>query len=342
MAMYKDLRSYQRTDADKADFIANKLLLLRESLGPQINNGRRANSLIVGSWNIREFDSGKGGARLDETYHYLAEIVDCFDICAIQEIRDDLEPLRRLVRLLGPGWDYFVTDVTAGSKGNRERMAFLYDRNKMFFRNLIGEIVLPENALVHGLQFARTPFFAAFQAHWFKFVLCTAHAFYGAERGEKYERRVKELDLLTGEIAKRAKKEGEVYIILGDMNVVDRDDATFKAINKHGVMVPDFGPTNLGGNKFYDQLAFTGQGKDVRLLRFGTIDWRDTVFLPEEADHYEPLGNVDPKDRRKNRYKNWSKSYKTWATHQMSDHLPIWVELEIDYSDEYLEKFLLA
>jgi hypothetical protein len=27
-------------------------------------------------------------------------------------------------------------------------------------------------------------------------------------------------------------------------------------------------------------------------------------------------------------------------THQMSDHLPIWVDLEIDYSDDYLKRFI--
>ena len=31
------------------------------------------------------------------------------------------------------------------------------------------------------------------------------------------------------------------------------------------------------------------------------------------------------------------KSYKTWRTHQMSDHLPMWIELHIDFSDAYLE-----
>ncbi len=30
-------------------------------------------------------------------------------------------------------------------------------------------------------------------------------------------------------------------------------------------------------------------------------------------------------------------SYKQWQTHQMSDHLPLWVELKIDYTDEYLQ-----
>ena len=338
MALYKDLRYYDET---QADFIARKLLALRDSLYDQITRDRRPNSLIVGSWNIREFDSGKGGERLDESYHYLAEIIDRFDICAVQEIRDDLEPLENLVRLLGPDWDYFVTDVTAGSKGNRERQAFLYNRNRMFFRNLIGEIVLPDKSLVNGLQFARTPFFAAFQAQWFRFVLCSVHMFYGADRGAKKAQRVAEIDAIAKEVAKRAAKENEVYILLGDMNVVDRDDETYKALAKHKLMIPNFGPTNLLGTKFYDQLVFTGEGERVRMLRHGTLDWRDIVFLPEEQDYYEPLGNVNPDKPDGKRYKNWDRGYKTWATHQMSDHLPLWVELEIDYSDEYLARFVV-
>ena len=31
------------------------------------------------------------------------------------------------------------------------------------------------------------------------------------------------------------------------------------------------------------------------------------------------------------------KYYHKWRTFQMSDHLPLWVELEIDFSNEYLE-----
>ncbi len=29
---------------------------------------------------------------------------------------------------------------------------------------------------------------------------------------------------------------------------------------------------------------------------------------------------------------------KTWRTFQISDHLPLWVELKIDFSNPYLEK----
>ena len=42
------------------------------------------------------------------------------------------------------------------------------------------------------------------------------------------------------------------------------------------------------------------------------------------------------KAKRKNSEELY-KSYEQWRTHQMSDHLPLWVEARIDYSDEYLE-----
>ena len=336
MAMYKALKGYS---PEEQDFIARKLLDLRKSLFTQITEDRRPNSLIIGSWNIREFDSGKGGLRLPEAYHYIAEIIDRFDICAVQEIRGDLSPLRRLVATLGPNWTYFVTDVTAGRKGNRERMAFLYNTNRVFFRNLIGEVVLPQGKLVDGLQFARTPFFAAFQASWFRFILVTAHIYYGADRGEKKQHRVEEIATIASEITKRARDEKEVYILLGDLNIVDHDDDTMKALKRRAFTVPDFPPTNLGGTKFYDQIAFTEGGQAVRLLRHGTLDWRDVVYRPDEKALYEAKANQDP-DTGAPRWANWDRFYKTWVTHQMSDHLPLWVELEIDYSDDYLRRYM--
>ena len=28
--------------------------------------------------------------------------------------------------------------------------------------------------------------------------------------------------------------------------------------------------------------------------------------------------------------------YKQWRTYQMSDHLPMWIEVRVDFSDDYL------
>lgn len=51
------------------------------------------NTLLLATWNIREFDSGKYSYRGDDPYYYIAEILSRFDSIAIQEVRDGLYPL---------------------------------------------------------------------------------------------------------------------------------------------------------------------------------------------------------------------------------------------------------
>ena len=46
----------------------------------------------------------------------------------------------------------------------------------------------------------------------------------------------------------------------------------------------------------------------------------------------------DGKPRTEKSKKNYYKTY--WRTHQMSDHLPMWVELKIDYTNDYLQRRL--
>ena len=57
MAFYHDLKGY---GPEKAAWIAQRLLELRADLELQIRVRRRSNSLIIGSWNIRAFDDGRG------------------------------------------------------------------------------------------------------------------------------------------------------------------------------------------------------------------------------------------------------------------------------------------
>ena len=365
MAFYHPLKYYKKyPDPDypnKASWISSRLLTLRHDLHQNIKKDRHPNSLIIGSWNIRAFDDGI--LRLDESYHYIAEIIDHFDICAIQEVKSDLAPLRRLVKLLGPNWDFFVSDVSIHKGGNNERMAFVYNTNRVFFRNLIGEIVLPKETLIAGEQVARSPFFASFQAGWFKFSLCSSHIIYGND----LDLRAAEIKSIADILVKRAKKEDQVHIFLGDMNIEKKDDKIMQALKDSKLTVPDFGPTNMNGKRWFDQMAFTEKGKagnKTRLLRHGTFDWRHAVFGPHPRTEAPPLSAVDiangkyrpssteilnhyekkvEKIREKHNktpYVNWSKSYKNWTTYEMSDHLPIWMELEIDYSDDYLRRYL--
>src|SRR5690349_13920349 len=90
----------------------DRLLALRAALradgGPP---ARVPGTLVLGTWNQREFDSSSWGERLPESYAYIAEVVDRFDLVAVQEVRSDLRALDALVERLGPHWSYLVSDV---------------------------------------------------------------------------------------------------------------------------------------------------------------------------------------------------------------------------------------
>jgi len=72
---------------------------LRMALGTGIPARTATGTLLLATWNIREFDSGKYGYRPAEPYYYIAEILSRFDLIAIQEVRDGLYPLQELVRI---------------------------------------------------------------------------------------------------------------------------------------------------------------------------------------------------------------------------------------------------
>jgi hypothetical protein len=126
------------------------LKTLRTALAAHFkDSGDRGRTLRIGTWNLREFGGSKHGGRKDyEPLYYIAEIVSNFDIAAIQEVRGNLSDFLRLKGLLGPDWDYLATDVTDGDAGNGERMVFLYNRRRVQFRNIAGELTLPDGKKV--------------------------------------------------------------------------------------------------------------------------------------------------------------------------------------------------
>jgi len=59
----------------------------------------------LASWNIREFGrNAMFGCRMDESIQYIAEIVNHFDLVAIQEFKENLADLKRLGEVLGNWW----------------------------------------------------------------------------------------------------------------------------------------------------------------------------------------------------------------------------------------------
>lgn len=335
---------------------ARGLLDLKAQFREEVPTRTREETLLLATWNIREFDSAAYGVRLDESMHYIAEIVSHFDLVAVQEVREDLTALTRLNELLGGWWDYLVTDVTAGKPGNRERMAFIYDSRKVNFGGLAGEVVLPPSKVkgpdgkttyLPTDQFYRTPFIAGFQVGWFKFMLGTVHIVYGKSKAESPER-VKEIQNFCKFLAGRVTEEStwsENLILLGDFNIFKPSDITFKAITDAGFEVPERLqelPANASKNKHYDQIAFwSGNESKVELLNAGVFDFYKSVFSEEHEDIcVKEMGDrythtKKGKEKTPGQQRQYYRTY--WRTHQMSDHLPMWVELKVDFGDGYLK-----
>lgn len=344
MPFYQDLKYQPKRYADAAidnRWVCDRILDLRQKLR-RIPERQLRGTLVLGTWNIRDFDDNKfgQGPRREESFHYIAEVLSRFDLCAVQEINDNLGPLQRVLRLMGPSYDYMVTDVTMGDSGNNERLAFVFDKRKILFRNIVGELVLPDQRGAGPIkQLARTPMLASFQAGWFKFTICTSHIYYGKDsrNSPEYKRRVGEIASIAKILAGRHDKENENYIFLGDFNVVDRRDDTFLALQDAGFVVPDnIHSSNMGLNKDYDQIALRVRKGQMRELSSGVFDWRSAVYRDEDFVKYQPVVTSKDEDGKPIDPDKAEKHYQSWRTWQMSDHLPIWVELEVDFSDDYL------
>ncbi|OCW59000.1 endonuclease/exonuclease/phosphatase family protein [Hoeflea olei] len=336
-------------DADKRKRIVRGIKALRAGLasGPHPLPAKSANdTLLMASWNIREFDQGsKAGFRDEEAYYYLAEVIDHFDIVAIQEVRKSLYPLQNLKRLLGSWWDFLVTDVTLGRSGNSERMAFLYDRRKVDFTGLAAELLLEDAMPVNQdvPQMARSPYIAGFRAGWAYFTLATVHIYYG--KGVAVDpRRLGEITALASTIAKHApdfssaavyapdsKPARDNLLLLGDFNIFNRADVTMEALTAAGFKVPEPLQTvpgsNVDKNKHYDQIAYYKLLKGMRPTgKAGVFDVFEHVYREDQASEYDAERVEKP-----------GRSFRDWRTYRMSDHLPMWVEFAIDDSEAYLD-----
>jgi len=339
--------SYKNKEA-KLTHVATKLLALKSALKEQIPYKTREDNLLLATFNMREFDSNnkKFGPRLIESMYYLAEIISAFDLVALQEINQDMKPFKKLMAILGSDYNYFVTDTTEGRAGNGERMAYIYDEKKVHFRNLAGEIVLPSSDKKPVPQFARTPYLVGFQAGWFKFNLCTVHIYYGKDTGAEFEERVKEIENLSMFFKKRSKAEDDNFILLGDFNILNHEDRTMQALLKGGFKIPEALKKRTGSNvkkdKFYDQIVYTEGTNKVKFSgKAGVFDFFDVVFKDDEKDkYYEDFEMIMKGNNKTATPATYEKAFREWKTFQMSDHFPLWVEFNIDYSEAYLSNLI--
>jgi exonuclease III len=236
-----------------------------------------------------------------------------------------------------------------GQEGNSEMSAFLYRSAYARFLGEVEQVVLGKKQLVLGKhQFARPPFVVNFEvgaldqasadgraiAGRSRITACTAHTYYGAAQGPKFKRRVAEINALTQLVVNRAKRESSTAFLLGDLNVVGPGDDTMEPLRRRQIALPDelLVPTNVKGDKFYTQIAFQATQVGPRLRNAGVFPIFDYMFRPDDRSLYqkEMQASAAWETRaRKRRNPDPQEFYEEWRTFQLSDHLPVWIELDV-------------
>lgn len=203
----------------------------------------------------------------------------------------------------------------------------------------------PENSFDDSLrQFARTPYLVSFRAGWLNINLCTVHIYYGdASDAQKLEQRRSEIEKLAEALAGKAdgefkQKDDNFLGVLGDFNIIGKDHPTMAALESNGFEIPDnlkeIPGSNVKRNMAYDQIAFWKPKRkrgyrELDILAANIFDFFETVFRTDDQATYMAEAAENGLDGRI--------KYDQWRTYKMSDHLPMWIELRTDFSDEYLE-----
>ncbi|UCD93450.1 MAG: endonuclease/exonuclease/phosphatase family protein [Candidatus Zixiibacteriota bacterium] len=304
--------------------IANGLKTLRKRINKaKIPASSLDETINLATWNIREFGRRP---REEAAIHYIAEIMNQFDFIAVTELRDNLSDLKRVLKILGPYWKAVFSDYIADPGGNRERVAYVYDKRAVVFTGLAAEAdarrvkdretgeYLPEQS------WWRKPFMASFRAGSFDFVGLTAHIRWGSGDAA----RIAPLELLAKWLSARVNEEHLVdkdFIVMGDFNIPSEDDELFAAITSEGLRIPDalrgITGSNLAQNKRYDQILHYPRFTKCFSNRGGVLD-----FYADDQEALFP--GMELRD----------------FTYQLSDHLPLWIHVNTRPANEQLDQIL--
>lgn len=283
---------------------------------------QKANNLIIGTWNLRGFgrvretwqaESADSPKRDWRAVTFIAEVVRRCDVIALQEVRREPAALKFLLKTLGPSWRVIISDVSEGDAGNDERLAFVYNTERVQPSGLVGEIVLPDIKGNPARQFARSPYAAGFIRGTTEFILTTVHVLWAEPA-----RRLPELTAFAEWMAAWARRKSDWntnLIVLGDFNLDRMGNPLYDAFLSTGLWPPtefnDIPRTIFDNDKtkhFYDQIAWFSSA---------TTQFLESLTFTHRAGSFDFVPHC---------YPNLTKNEMSW---RISDHYPLWAEFKV-------------
>jgi endonuclease/exonuclease/phosphatase family metal-dependent hydrolase len=313
---------FPRPRFDFAYDVSSEIERLRQHKGTRMIPQRTDGTILVATWNIANLGAQK---RRDQDRSLIAEIISWFDVVAIQECRENFGDLFDLQHKLRETYAVLMSDAS----GNNERLAFLYDRNRLTSLEEIGEIAFPPSRFssikLPGVEqafvgFDRTPYLASFAAGVTSIIFVNAHLYFGDDTPPSIARRSLEAFAVAKWSDSRNKSKFSFtreLVALGDFNMPKSEltDPIFKALTRLGLELPEHSTqiaSSISTDANYDQIAFLpGTTRRCFTGRKGVFDY-DAVIFP---DLWQSGAN-------KQRFRSYLRYY-------ISDHRPMWVEMSV-------------
>ena len=248
--------------------------------------------LKVISWNVENL----GKSKSDSTITYIANILKEYDVVALQEVVAGYGGTQAVAKLAeelnrkGSKWDYVVSEPTTGSSYKTERYAFLWKTKNV---KKVGEAWLEKK---YNLEIDREPYFCTFSYNDKSVTLVNFHAI---TKSKQPETEIKYFKFLPAQYPLLN------LFFIGDFNCPPRH-TVFNPLKKMGyVSVFENQKTTL--KKECDEL-------ECLASEFDNI-WYNTTkvkILKKDVIHF---------------YSDFTSLKKAG---EVSDHIPIWVEVSLN------------
>lgn len=364
-------------DATEKQRTITGLKRLREMLAKSVQPRRTEQNLLVASWNIQNFGYGERHGESLYYIAEILSVFDLIAVQEITNKLADLNKVMRILGpnwsytytdpARGPG----SGDESSAYLYNTDRVrpTGLSGELSVWSAELeaaLGDDIDDDTRSLTRFAAQRPPHIVGFTTRWKSFSLINLHLQPSDTRAAG-EQRLREVELVLAALAANADMDwAERTILVGDMNFYKgRDEPTIELLHAAGYWessglvgqttnVPhrdDAG--NLRDGHIFDRMFFS-RSDTFRMTQIEQDDgtFRDSggvvpVFeaIMREDDWPTYLDLLVAKQRTTAKKEEMrtdpvrAKSYfsETWRDWQISDHLPIWVELDVDDTNSFLD-----
>jgi len=238
-------------------------------------------TLTIASFNIQNFGKTKSGK--PDVMEVLCEIVNDYEICAIQEVSDKTEQtIPNFVRLLGKEYAH-LTGERVG-RGDKEQYSFIYNTKTVEY---LGKSYTYTDT---NDFFSREPFVAYFKSGNFDFVLINIHT-----QPDNATAEINALDDVVIDARKKFPNE-EDFIVLGDYNADgsyfnEKGECKLRK-NEYTWIIPNEADTTVAtSSNTYDRIVITTGCLEDYAQKWDVRNFQKEFKLTQDeakkiSDHY--------------------------------------------------------